>query len=250
MSPQVRATRWSLLAHAILFLVAVVMGQHSPPGRLPVVLDVSILLSTDPLYVGPPQAPPTARPAPPPPAPVEKNILPAPAAKKTPPPLARQKLLQEKKPPVETVAAAIVPHTQSREAAPWAPAVDAAAGNASPANAPTAPGAAQGGGARMGGGGIYNAGQLDEPLAAIAKAPPIYPPAAKRRSIEGWIKVKFLIDEQGQVGRISVLDAAPEGVFDQAVLRCISGWRFKPGTKDGVAVKALVEQTITFKLEG
>ncbi|WP_052302143.1 energy transducer TonB [Desulfobulbus propionicus] len=87
-------------------------------------------------------------------------------------------------------------------------------------------------------------------MAAVAKAPPVYPPAAKRRNIEGWIKVKFVVDEQGQVDKVAVLDADPEGVFEQAVLRCISGWRFRPGTKGGVAVKALVEQTITFKLEG
>jgi protein TonB len=47
-----------------------------------------------------------------------------------------------------------------------------------------------------------------------------------------------------------VLDAEPEGVFEQSVLRSIGGWRFKPGTIKGMAVKAQVEQTITFKLEG
>lgn len=59
-----------------------------------------------------------------------------------------------------------------------------------------------------------------------------------------------MVDEQGQVDRVTVLDAEPEGTFDQAVLRCISSWRFKPATKDGIAVKAMVEQTLTFKLEG
>lgn len=67
---------------------------------------------------------------------------------------------------------------------------------------------------------------------------------------QGWIKVKFLIDEHGKVGRIAVLNAEPRGVFEESVLRCISNWRFKPGTVNGVAVKAMVEQTITFKLEG
>jgi len=58
-----------------------------------------------------------------------------------------------------------------------------------------------------------------------------------------------VVDEQGTVGQVSVLAAEPEGVFEQSVLRCVAGWRFKPGTIGGVAVKALVEQTITFKLE-
>ena len=58
-----------------------------------------------------------------------------------------------------------------------------------------------------------------------------------------------MVDEQGTTGQVKVLAAEPEGVFEQSVLRCVSGWRFKPGTVGGVAVKALVEQTITFKLE-
>jgi len=39
-------------------------------------------------------------------------------------------------------------------------------------------------------------------------------------------------------------------VFEQSVLQCVGNWRFKPGTVKGMAVKAQVEQTITFKLEG
>lgn len=104
--------------------------------------------------------------------------------------------------------------------------------------------------AKGGRGGLYAVGQLDAPLAVVSKTPPAYPPAAKRRNIEGWIKVKFVVDEQGRVDHVSVLDAEPEGVFEQSVLRSIGGWRFKPGTIKGMAVKAQVEQTITFKLEG
>ena len=111
-----------------------------------------------------------------------------------------------------------------------------------------APGAGQGRGA--GDGGIFSVGQLDGPLAVLTKPPPAYPPAAKRRNIEGWIRVKFLVDEHGQVGQISVLAAEPEGIFEQSVLRCVSHWRFKPGTVKGTAVKTIVEQTVTFKLEG
>ncbi len=95
----------------------------------------------------------------------------------------------------------------------------------------------------------FSVGQLDGPLTSLVQIPPIYPHSAKRRNIEGWVKVRFVVDENGTVGKVSVLAAKPEGVFEQSVLRCVSGWRFKPGTVGGVAVKALVEQTITFKLE-
>ena len=96
---------------------------------------------------------------------------------------------------------------------------------------------------------LFSVGQLDGPLTTLVQIPPVYPHTAKRRNLEGWVKVAFVVDEQGTVGQARVLAANPEGVFEQSVLRCVSGWRFKPGTVGGVAVKAQVEQTITFKLE-
>ena len=95
----------------------------------------------------------------------------------------------------------------------------------------------------------FSVGQLDGPLTTLVQIPPVYPHSAKRRNIEGWVKVRFVVDENGTVDKVRVLAAKPEGVFEQSVLRCVSSWRFKPGTVGGVAVKALVEQTITFKLE-
>jgi protein TonB len=95
----------------------------------------------------------------------------------------------------------------------------------------------------------FSVGQLDGPMTTLVQVPPQYPHSARRRNIQGWVKVRFLVDEHGRVSNVSVLNAKPVGVFERSVLRCVSRWRFKPGTVGGVAVKALVEQTITFKLE-
>jgi protein TonB len=249
MTRQIKATQFSLLVHAMFFLAAVTISQHTPPVRLPVALDFSILQASGPPEAGPPQAVPASPPASKAPAPVKKKNMPKPVAKKSPPPVVKKKPVEEQKTPVETVpVAASSPQMQPQGTTSSVSTSNVSAAAASAAT-PSAS-SAQGESARGGGGGIYTVGQLDGPLAAVAKAPPVYPPAAKRRNIEGWIKVKFVVDEQGQVDKVAVLDADPEGVFEQAVLRCISGWRFRPGTKGGVAVKALVEQTITFKLEG
>lgn len=99
------------------------------------------------------------------------------------------------------------------------------------------------------GGGLFTTGQLDGPLTALTKTPPVYPRAAKQRNTEGWIKVKFVVNEQGHVDQVTILDAEPKDVFEQSVLRCMDEWRFKPGTVGGRTVKALVEQTISFKLQ-
>ncbi len=92
------------------------------------------------------------------------------------------------------------------------------------------------------------AGSLDGPLQALARTQPGYPPAARRQNVEGWIRVQYVVDERGSVGPVKVLEAEPEGFFEQSVLRTVRAWRFRPGTVNGEMVQALVEQTISFRL--
>lgn len=96
---------------------------------------------------------------------------------------------------------------------------------------------------------VFGIGDLDEPLTPLGRIPPVYPIAAKRRGIQGWVKVKLVVNEQGAVERIAILDAKPPGVFDHSVRRCVSKWRFKPGTVEGLPVKAFVETTVRFELD-
>lgn len=95
----------------------------------------------------------------------------------------------------------------------------------------------------------FSAAHLDSPLRAIVRIPPIYPMGAKRRGVEGWVKVRFVVDTEGKVGSIDIIAADPAGVFEQSVRRCVSGWKFSPGTIEGMLVHAWVETVIRFKLE-
>lgn len=85
------------------------------------------------------------------------------------------------------------------------------------------------------------------PLVRIA---PEYPPRALSRGIEGWVQVRFTITETGAVANPEVVDAQPEGVFDEAALRSIARWRYNPRVEGGVAVERVgVETIIRFLLE-
>lgn len=96
--------------------------------------------------------------------------------------------------------------------------------------------------------GVFPEDQLDLPLTALFRAQPVYPIQARRRGTEGWVKVLLTVDEKGNVAKTVILDAEPAGIFEKSVKRCISRWRYKPGTVDGVPVKAKIETTIQFKL--
>jgi periplasmic protein TonB len=92
-------------------------------------------------------------------------------------------------------------------------------------------------------------GQLDAPQITLSRIPPMYPIWAQRRGIEGWVKVRFLIDKQGKVSSISIIEAKPPDLFDKSVRQCVARWRFKPGTVEGITVKSWMETKISFKLK-
>ncbi|HDI60678.1 MAG TPA: energy transducer TonB [Desulfobacteraceae bacterium] len=96
---------------------------------------------------------------------------------------------------------------------------------------------------------MVDAAALDQPLTPLSRISPVYPAGAKYRGIEGWVRVRFEVDERGKVQKVKVVEAEPEGVFDDNVVRCVRQWRFKPGTVGGVPVRAQAETTVRFELE-
>ncbi len=98
-------------------------------------------------------------------------------------------------------------------------------------------------------GGRFTEGQLDGPLVPLSRVPPVYPLVARHKRIEGWVKVKFLVTRRGTVERVTIVESHPPGVFDRAVLRAVSSWRFKPGTVGGRTVDAWAQSTLEFKLK-
>jgi protein TonB len=95
----------------------------------------------------------------------------------------------------------------------------------------------------------FAAGDLDAPLTVLARMPPVYPLSAKHRGIEGWVRVRFVVHDDGSVGQVTIMESKPPGTFDKSVTQCVMGWRFKPGTIEGVAVKAWAETTVRFELK-
>lgn len=96
---------------------------------------------------------------------------------------------------------------------------------------------------------VFTAGDLDAPLTALVRMQPAYPFNARKRRVEGFVTVRFVVTTEGRVEQVSVVEAEPPGVFDRCVIQCVSGWKFKPGTVAGVTVDAWAETTIAFELK-
>nr|WP_295079457.1 energy transducer TonB [uncultured Roseateles sp.] len=73
----------------------------------------------------------------------------------------------------------------------------------------------------------------------IKKVPPEFPREAAQQSIStGAVKAKMLIDGDGKVTGVEILEAEPRRVFDKAVTRALMDWRFEPsGEKQTHEVK-------------
>lgn len=96
---------------------------------------------------------------------------------------------------------------------------------------------------------VYATAALDSPVQSLTQTPFIYPLRAKRKGIEGWVNVALQVGVEGNVEAVEVLEAKPEGVFEESVTRSIRGWRFSPATVMGERVKTRVVTTIRFELE-
>lgn len=65
-----------------------------------------------------------------------------------------------------------------------------------------------------------------------------YPEAAGEQA--GRVVLLLLVDESGRVSGVSVVDAQPEGVYEDAVTRAYSGAAFSPAWKDGRNVRSRI----------
>jgi protein TonB len=91
--------------------------------------------------------------------------------------------------------------------------------------------------------------QLDRDFIPISRHPPQYPYKAARRGIEGWVRVSFRVTQTGSVEDVEVLESDPPGVFEQAAIKAVYRWRFKPRIVNGRATAGIAEQVVEFELK-
>jgi protein TonB len=95
---------------------------------------------------------------------------------------------------------------------------------------------------------VMTASSVDSPPKPSAPVSPSYPARARAQGVQGYVKFKLLVDADGGVVEVRVVDSKPRGVFDDAATAAIRRWRFTPATYRGKAVKLWVTQTLRFKL--
>ncbi len=85
------------------------------------------------------------------------------------------------------------------------------------------------------------------PLVRVA---PQYPQRALSRGIEGWVQLRFSINQTGSPYNVEVVAAEPSSIFDRAAINAVEKWKYKPRVVNGQPTERHgVEVVISFNLE-
>lgn len=112
-------------------------------------------------------------------------------------------------------------------------------------SAPAAPAAASAPAAQS----APSAPSNDAEVIPLNEVLPVYPDSARRRGIEGYVKLAFTITPDGKVENVRVMESSPKNVFDREARRAAVRWRFAPRSEGGRAVAREAVKTLQFRLE-
>ncbi|HET7437777.1 MAG TPA: energy transducer TonB [Thermoanaerobaculia bacterium] len=87
------------------------------------------------------------------------------------------------------------------------------------------------------------------PMFALSQVYPTYPREAMIRNWEDEMVVRYVIGKNGRVREVSIISKPQHDIFEDAALRAIRNWRFKPLIQDGEAKEVIHEKTVYFRLD-
>ena len=85
-------------------------------------------------------------------------------------------------------------------------------------------------------------------LTALKTVQPNYPAKALNNKLEGWVDVEFTVADSGKVKDVGVRTTSIPGVFEEAAVKAVSQWRYKPVLRDGKAVPVRSQIRVRFAL--
>lgn len=238
--PVIGRAGWFALALALGLHAAVAWGMLQAHSRMPPTPDINILQLVRLAIPSAPVVQPVEASVPEP----VKQSRPQPVAKpvptSVPKPRPEQKTVQEsvKKPvhkvaqkPVQKPVTKPIPESQPVIQSEPAQAVQPMARQ--PSKAPAKP--------------SYQPVNI---AAAYADNPPLhYPRVAQRRGWAGVVVLRVKVGSQGEPIALAVATSSGYAVLDEAAIRQVQRWRFRPAKRQGHPVIASVLVPIQFKLE-
>ncbi|MDR0310263.1 MAG: TonB family protein [Acidobacteriota bacterium] len=97
---------------------------------------------------------------------------------------------------------------------------------------------------------ILNDKNIKEPQLQKYPLQPGYTEEARNARVAGWIALRAVINEDGNVKVTDILKPLGAGLDDNAVRTIEESWKFSPATRDGVPIVFPITIDVTFDLPG
>ncbi|MGE4170214.1 MAG: TonB family protein [Candidatus Margulisiibacteriota bacterium] len=78
---------------------------------------------------------------------------------------------------------------------------------------------------------------------------PSYPAAARRRGLEGLVLLQVDVNTSGRATSVSLKKSSGHGILDEAAIRAVKTWIFKPAMRGRTPIDCTVDVPIRFQLE-
>jgi protein TonB len=85
-------------------------------------------------------------------------------------------------------------------------------------------------------------------LTLLKSVQPVYPAKAEAKKMQGWVDVEFTVLETGKVKDVAVRAASIPGVFEDAAVKAVSQWRYRPILRDAGPVPVRTQIRVRFTL--
>jgi protein TonB len=95
---------------------------------------------------------------------------------------------------------------------------------------------------------VMDKSSVDTPPKIVKRSPIIYPELARKQGVSGYVSMNVLIDENGNVEDVEIIESKPDEIFDLMADSTIRNWVFEPATYNGKRVKVWALQKIVFEL--
>ena len=86
------------------------------------------------------------------------------------------------------------------------------------------------------------------PLIVVRRVFPDYPEQERLSGAEATVVVRYVIGTDGWIKELNILQHAKQQAFDDATIKALRGWRFKPLVLEGRAIEVVHELTVFYQL--
>jgi periplasmic protein TonB len=95
---------------------------------------------------------------------------------------------------------------------------------------------------------VYRIGNGVTQPSILRKVEPKYSKKARKKKIEGTVKLDIVISTKGRVEDDIKIEKSLDPELDENAITAVKKWRFKPAMKDGAPVRVYANIEVAFRL--